>query len=140
MTTVAEAESYLKNKIGDSNDIEKVWEVFKSFGREPVEGEDEVALLFQCGVYDFTGEELFYFDFVRQFSIYNDDEYSHMEQLHCEFIFKPTNELRKLQITEWYFDYEGDIEDFFSKIENLRKFKLPMKEKPIRFSVYQEKV
>jgi hypothetical protein len=141
MIKVGEAESYLKKKIGDNtSDIAKVWEVFKSFAREPIEGEDEVALLFQCGVYDFTGDELFYFDFVRQFTVYEDDEYSHMEQLHCEFVFKPTDELKKLEACEWYFDYEGDIEDFFAKIENLIEFKVPMKGKPIRLNVYQEEI
>ena len=59
-----------------------------------VEGEEETALLFQCGVYDFTGEELFYFDFVRQFTI---EEDGYMEQLHCEFVFEPIEELRKLE-------------------------------------------
>lgn len=140
MVKVEQAESYLKNKIGDSSDIAKVWDEFKSFGKELVEGEDEIALNFQCGVYDFTGQEFFYFEFVRQFSIYDENEYSHMEQLHCQFIFEPTEVLRKLETAEWYFDYEGDVEDFYAKIENLEKFNLPMKEKPIRFSVFQEKV
>jgi hypothetical protein len=39
-----------------------------------------------------NGKELFYFDFVRQFMIYDEEEYSHMEQLHCEFVFKLTDE------------------------------------------------
>ncbi|WP_373229625.1 hypothetical protein [Cohnella sp.] len=49
-------------------------------------------------------------------------------------------ELGKLETTEWYFDYEGDVEEFYARIENLEEFNLPMKEKPIRFSVFQEKV
>jgi hypothetical protein len=70
MITVKNAESYLKDKIGyDTDDIEKVWETFKSFCKESVEGEEEKEILFECGVYDFTGEELFYFNFVRQFTI-----------------------------------------------------------------------
>lgn len=140
MIKVEQAESYLKSKIGDSSDIEKVWDEFKAFGKELVEGEDEIALIFQCGVYDFTGPEFFYFEFVRQFSIYDENEYSHMEQLHCQFIFEPTEELRKLKTDEWYFDSEGDVEDFYAKTENLEEFKLPMKEKPISFSVFKEKV
>ena len=48
--------------------------------------------------YDFTGEELFHFNFVRQFTVYEEDEYSHMEQLHCGFLFKPTDELRRLPL------------------------------------------
>src|SRR4051812_23971325 len=101
MITVKNAESYFKEKVGkDDYDIKQVWETFKAFCKEPVEGEDDKEILFQCGVSDFTGEELFYFDFVRQFTVYEEDEYSHMEQLHCEFLFKPTDELRKLEVAE----------------------------------------
>jgi len=141
MISVKEAESYLKNKISDNTkDIMQVWEVFKAFGKEPVKGEDEIALLFQCGVYDFTGEELFYFDFVRQFTIYEGEEYSRMEQLHCEFVFEPTEELCKLETTLMYFDYEGDVEDFYSEVESLKEFKIPLKYTPLRLDIYQEEI
>lgn len=66
----------------------------------------------------FTGEELFHFGFVRQFTVYEENEYSHMEQLHCEFLFKPTDELRSLEVSEWSMDYD-DIDDFLNHIENL---------------------
>ena len=140
MIEVKNAESYIKDKIGvDSNDIKKVWETFKDFCKVPVEGEEEREILFQCGVYDFTGEELFYFDFVRQFSIYNEDEYSHMEQLHCGFFFKPTVELSNFVIVEWSMDYD-EIDDFFNHIENLQEFKIPSNLKPIKSEIYQEEV
>jgi hypothetical protein len=139
--SVNETESYLKNKISENTkDIMKVWEVFKAFGKEQVEGEDEIALLFQCGVYDFTGEELFYFDFVRQFTIYEGEEYSRMEQLHCEFVFEPTEELRKLETSLMYFDYEGDVENFYSEVESLEEFRIPLKYQPLRLELYQEEV
>lgn len=141
MINLRDTENYLKNKIGEnSSDITKVWEAFKSFGREHVEGEEEIALLFQCGVSDFTGEELFYFDFVRQFTIYDNEEYSHMEQLHCKFVFEPTDDLRELETSQWYFENDGDVEDFFIEIENIQEFKVPMKRKPTRLNVYQEEV
>ncbi|PFP22723.1 hypothetical protein COJ96_25145 [Bacillus sp. AFS073361] len=140
MITVKNAESYLKDKVGiDSKDIKKVWETFKNFCKEPVEGEEDKEILFQCGVYDFTGEELFHFDFVRQFTIYEEDEYSQMEQLHCEFLFKPTFELRKLEVEEWSMDYD-DIDDFLTHIENLQEFKIPLNLKPIILEIYQEEV
>lgn len=114
MITVKNAESYLKDSIGEETDeINKVWETFKAFSKETVEGEEDKEILFQCGVYDFTGEELFHLDFVRQFTIYEKDDYSHMEQLHCEFLFKPTSELKKLKVVEeWSMDYD-DIDHFF---------------------------
>jgi hypothetical protein len=140
MITVQNAENYLKDKIGeDAEDIKKVWETFKDFCKEPVEGEEDKEILFQCGVYDFTGEELFHFDFVRQFTVYEEDEYSHMEQLHCEFLFKPTVELRKLEVSEWSMDY-GDIDDFLNHIENLQEFKIPLNLKSIKSEIYQEEV
>ena len=62
MITVKNAESYLKNKIGEgTDDIKKIWETFKSFCKEDVEGEDDKEILFECGITDFSGEELFFF-------------------------------------------------------------------------------
>lgn len=140
MITVMNAESYLKHKIGeDTDDIKKVWEAFKAFCKEPVEGEEDKEVLFQCGVYDFTGEALFHLDFVRQFTVYEEDEYSRMEQLHCEFLFKPTDELSNLEIGEWSMDYDN-IDDFLSHIENLQEFNIPLNLKPIKSEIYQEAV
>lgn len=140
MTTVKNAESYLKNKIGeDIDDIKTIWETFKDFCKEPVEGEEDIEILFQCGVFDFTGEDQFHLDFVRQFTVYEEDEYSRMEQLHCEFLFKPTDELRRLEIEAWSMDYD-DVDDFFNHIENLQEFKIPMNLEPIKSEIYQEKI
>ncbi|MEH6943337.1 hypothetical protein [Bacillus sp. JJ722] len=140
MFTVKNAESYLKQSIGENtNDIKEVWEAFKSFCRMTVEKEEDREILFQCGVYDFTGEELFHFDFVRQFTIYDGEEYSHMEQLHCEYLFKPTDELRKFEINEWSMDYVH-IDDFFNHIENLQEFKIPLNLQPTKVEIYQEGV
>ncbi|NHC43209.1 hypothetical protein G6549_25310 [Bacillus sp. MM2020_1] len=140
MITVNNAKSYLKEKIGeDVNDIKKVWETFKDFCKEPVEGEEDKEILFQCGVYDFTGEELFHFDFVRQFTVYEEDEYSHMEQLHCEFLFKPTDELRNFETSEWSMDYD-DIDDFLNHIVTLQEFKTPLELMPIKSEIYQEEI
>ncbi|MGG3799650.1 hypothetical protein [Metabacillus fastidiosus] len=141
MITIKNAESYLKDQIGENtNDIEKVWGIFKAFCKEQVVGEEEKEILFQCGISNFTGEELFYFDFLRQFTIYEEDEYSHMEQLHCEFLFKPTDELRRLEIGEWSMDYDDNIDDFLNHIENLHEFKIPLSLKPIKSEIYQEEI
>lgn len=140
MITVKNAEIFLEGKINkNSIDIKKVWETFKGFCREPVDGEEDKEILFECGVYDFTGEELFHLHFVRQFTVYEEDEYSHMEQLHCEFLFKPTDELRKLEISEWSMDFD-DIDDYFKHIETLQEYKIPLELKPIKLELYQEEV
>lgn len=99
--------------------------------------EEDKEILFQCGVYDFTGEELFHLDFVRQFTVYEEDEYSLMKQLHCEFLFRPTDELSKLESEEWSMDY-NEVDDFFNQIEDLQEFKIPSNLKPIKLEIYQE--
>ena len=140
MIKVMQTESYLKNKIGeDTDDIKKVWKTFKIFCKEPVEGEEDKEILFQCGVYDITGEELFHLDFVRQFTVYEEDEYSRMEQLHCEFLFRPTDELSKLETEEWSMDFDEE-DDFFNHIEALQEFKIPSNFKPIKLEIYQEEI
>ena len=56
------------------------WAAFKDFGRE-VFGLESVGLLFQVGVYDFTGQPLFCFDPVCQFEQTGDEgEHDHLEQ------------------------------------------------------------
>jgi len=120
MITVKNAESHFKNMIGENTyDIEKVWETFKSFCREDVDGEDDKEILFECGIADFSGEGLFFYNFVRQFSIYNDNEYSHMEQLHCKYSFKLTDELSKTEAGELSMDFD-DLDEFFNYVENLQ--------------------
>lgn len=47
MITVKNAESYLKDSISEDNDdIKKVWETFKAFSKETVEGEEDKEILF----------------------------------------------------------------------------------------------
>ncbi|MFJ8234176.1 hypothetical protein ACIQ34_00365 [Ureibacillus sp. NPDC094379] len=140
MLTVRNVESYLRNLISeDTEDIKNVWETFKTFCKETVEGEEDQEILYQCSVYNFTGEDLFHVEFVRQFTIYEEDNYSHMEQLHCECLIEPTDDLKKLEVSEWSMDYEG-LDDFFNHIENLREFKIPLNYKPIKLEIYQEKI
>jgi hypothetical protein len=136
MITIANAETHLKQRIGNNtDDLIKVWETFKLFAKEDVEGEEEKAILFQCGIYDFTGEKLFYYDFVRQF---NDEEDGHIQQLHCEFVFETLKEFKQLEASEWYFGSNGEIEEFLNEIENLEEFKIPLNHTPLRLNLYQE--
>ena len=55
-------------------------------------------------------------------------------------MFKPTDEFKKLEASEWYLDTDDEIEDFFTEVENLEEFKIPLKSTPLRLNVYQEEV
>jgi len=126
----SEAEKRLKAMLADAGfDMKRpnpqlAWDVFKSFMQEPVDCADD-GVLFECGIYDFTGKELFTWGLVRQFSIDVDGEYDHMEQLHCTFRCAPTKELRKLEISLWAYDF-GTMHEYFSKVEGLNEFQSPL--------------
>lgn len=142
MININETEQHLKAMLKDVNadDVMNVWNTFKSFAKVDVDCA-ESSLLFQCGVYNFTGTELFYFDFVRQFILEVDGEYSHMEQLHCEFIYTQVEVLRSLKKSLWTYDTENNLELFFDKVEALNEFSIPIQEYcPFELEVYQEEI
>lgn len=115
------------------------WDVFKKFSHTKVNCADD-ALLFQCGLYNFTGENLFHFGFVRQFIFENEEEYDHMEQLNLTLYFQPHAELETLETTLWTYDCNS-VEEFFQNIEMMKSFKIPSKKyTPLRCEVYQSDV
>ncbi|WP_079508754.1 hypothetical protein [Mesobacillus jeotgali] len=135
--TIDNMEKQLASKVGKSKmDIPYVWSVFKEFAKEELEGEEEKVILFQCGVFNFTGENRFYFDFVRQFT----SEDGGTLQLHCEYVFEPDNQLKKIETSIWYFESDGDLEDYFAEIENLNEFKIPLNYMPSEMNLYLEEV
>ena len=116
-----------------------VWNVFKSFSQVEVDCADD-SLLFQVGVFNFTGEDLFYLDFVRQFVIESGGEYDHMEQLHCEFLFKPEEKFREFNTNLWSYDC-ASFDDFFAKVEQFQEFQVPSIEyTPLKLNVKQEEI
>ncbi|OMF19720.1 hypothetical protein BK133_29765 [Paenibacillus sp. FSL H8-0548] len=142
MINVKEAENQLKAMIRNINadDILNIWNTFKTFAKVEVECA-ESSLLFQCGVYNFTGTELFYFDFVRQFTIEEEGEYSHMEQLHCEYTFPPVDELRSLKKSLWSYDTDDNLALFFTTVESLKEFLIPISRNfLLELKVYQEEI
>jgi len=129
----------LENDEGTIIDASTTWEAFKIFGREYI-NKSNVALLFQVGVYDFTGKPLFYFDPACQFEIVDENgEYDHFEQLHCELTCDPTDELERINTNLWSFDFKS-ANDFFTAVEQLSEFKIINKLKNCNISVYHEDV
>jgi hypothetical protein len=145
MIKIYEAEEVLNEMLSESDfDVESpnprlAWEIFKKFSNIKVDCADN-SLLFQCGVYDFTGEDLFHFEFVRQFSLEEDGEYDHLEQLRLTIYFKPNTELKELETNLWTYDFNS-IDEFFNEVEKMNHFKIPIeKYVPIQAEVEQEEV
>lgn len=96
------------------------WEVFKKYASIIVDCADD-AFLFQCGTYTFTGEEMFEFEFVRQFTIEEDEEYEHMEQLSLTLYYIPDEELKGIETNLWSYDFDT-IDVFFEAVESMNEF------------------
>lgn len=99
---------YLKSNISISNSLDEIINVFEEMCKTPIE---EDLLLNEYGVYDFTGENLFYYDLVRQYPDGEDEYY----QLRVSIMFCPDVEDCALEDTLWSDDSD---EDFFKYIRN----------------------
>lgn len=97
---------YLNNNISDENSLDEIINVFDEMCKTPIE---EDLLLNEYGVYNFTGEDLFYYDLVRQFPDGEGEYY----QLRVSIMFIPDEENRSLQATLWSNDTD---ENFFEYI------------------------
>jgi hypothetical protein len=123
----------------DNPDVLIAWNTFKVFSNQHFKCADD-TMLFQYGEYSFTGEKVFYWDLVRQFSYEKNGEYDHTEQLHIEFMFKPSPDFEGLSVKIWSSDCDSK-EDFFHRVERLNGFKKPWENhKPIKVQVYLERV
>ena len=100
--------NFLKDNISIDNTVDEIINVFEEMCKSPVE---EDLLLLEYGVYDFTGEELFYFDLVRQ---YPDGEGEYY-QLRVSLMFSPDEVNRDLEDTLWSDDTNENFFDYIRK-------------------------
>jgi hypothetical protein len=123
----------------DRPDARIAWRVFKEFASVEVACADD-ALLFQVGVYAFTGERRFHLDFTRQFTHDEDGEYAGMEQLHCTLYYEPVGDLLALDGTLWSYGFDSR-ESFFTQVEAMPEFQIPShRHAPLRAEIDQENV
>lgn len=99
---------FLNDNISTSNTVDEIIDVFEEICKTPIEDD---LLLLEYGVYNFTGENLFYFDLVRQ---YPDGEGEYF-QLRVSLMFAPDKENAKLQDTLWSNDTDENFFDYISK-------------------------
>jgi hypothetical protein len=120
----------------------ETWRVFKQFATETVDTASD-GLLFESGLYRFTGPERFTVHFTRQFEVlYEDGDHDHFEQLRCEFLYEPTEELRALgSLTLWCFPSDGEsVADWCEEVEHTVEFEWAARLTPSQTEVSQEAV
>lgn len=140
MILVQEAKETLGKMMDFENDsVATIWGKFKLFCELAIEEEEEREILLETGVEELEGENVFYMNFVRQFTVYEEDEYAGMMQLKCEFTFEVIKELSSLQLVEWSMDY-GDLAEFFAEVEKTEGFQTILLQTPINREFSQEEV
>jgi hypothetical protein len=153
---LASAGATLAHILGDTPnagqpDCLAVWRSFREFAEVRVRPEgsgrlDPVGgdlLLFEWGVFHWPWSdalsEVFLVDLVRQFSLIRpDNEYDHMEQVHCSLGFEPVDSLRQLGSgTIWS---NGDREEWSAEVETSDGFIAIRSAIPVTVHVEQERL
>ena len=99
---------FLNKNISKDNTVCEIIDVFKEMCKTPIE---EELLLLEYGVYAFSGEELFYFDLVKQYPDGEDEYY----QLRVSLMFDIDEENRELDDILWSDDTEENFFDYISQ-------------------------
>lgn len=116
---------FLKSNISPKNTIDEIINIFEEMCKTPIK---EDLLLNEYGVCDFTGEDLFFYDLVRQYSDGKDEYY----QLRVSIMFALDEDNRYLEATLWSDD--GD-EDFFDYIRNSEGYSYAKDHKPVSIDI-----
>lgn len=121
-------------------DIQTGWEAFKEMSSLTFKCSDN-GLLFETGMYDFSGENLYYVSFVRQFTMVVDEEYDYMEQLHLDFYCQPDEKFASFKERIWTYDFDDDFEKFLQAVEENSVFQLLKKSQMTKKAeIYLEEV
>lgn len=105
----------LNDSIRDGMSLEEMIDAFSRMCETSVGEPDD--LLFETGVFDFTGEKMFHFSLVRQFQFLDENEYV---QLHLEILYSPRPLLKLLYGTKWGTPSDGS---FFEHVRNSPAYK-----------------
>jgi hypothetical protein len=122
-------------------DPTRTWEVFQAFAEIPIEdlpGEDADDFLFEYGIYDWGDGEYFNWGFCRQFTLYDGEEYDHMEQLHCTFYYEPTPALREVGSDDLWCG--ESLSQWVAQVELMPGFAAPSGEIPTSMRIEQFEV
>ena len=162
---VDQAEQNLRERLTAAGlDVEHLdphgtWRVFIDFAREPAEelaDADDDMVIVQHGLYKWSDGRGDRFAWIpgRQFSLYRDGEYDHMEHLECMLFFEVTPDLREIaerpildpgtqEVAEgtpwWCPTTRPDLLDpWISEVEQHDAFKAVMDATPLESFIRQE--
>ena len=101
---------YLKSNISADNTVDEIINTFEEMCKLPMEDD---MLLYEYGVYNFTGSDVFYYDLVRQYPDGEDEFY----QLRVSLMFLPDKDNRYLHKTLWNIDIDESFFEYIRRSE-----------------------
>ena len=114
----------------------KIWDVFKAFAHVAFASVED-GYLFECGM-PLNESDPFYLNFTRQFTVEDDGEYDHLEQLTCHLTYQRDNRLETLHIGLWSFGF-ANVTEYFTHVEGLPEFAaLTVTHTPINVDIFQD--
>ena len=105
----------LNDSIRDGMSLDEMIDAFSRMCETSVGEPDD--LLFETGIFDFTGEKKFHFSLVRQFQFLDSNEYV---QLHLEILYSSRPLLKLFYSTKWGKPSDGS---FFENVRNSPAYK-----------------
>lgn len=108
-------EDYLKKEISNEMSLESIVDVFEKMCELPA---DDDMILFETGIFPFTGKSQFYFSLVRQIP---DGEGEYI-QLHADVLYKPTEKNSEFEEMVWSDEFYGQEENIFDYIRKSDAF------------------
>ncbi|SFT34372.1 hypothetical protein SAMN02910301_0528 [Lachnospiraceae bacterium XBD2001] len=108
--------------------VEQIVDAFEKKNQELDEGE---SILFETGIYDFTGEKLFYFSLVKQYP----NEAEEYVQEHTDILFEPDGENNELKECVWDFDLDDNI---FAYIKNSKAYVYAIEHPYLKVNTYED--
>jgi len=119
---------FLKENINKDMSLAEIVDVFEKMCAEPI---DDDMLLYETGVYDFTGEPYFYFSLARQFPNEEEEFY----QIHVDVLYKPSSGNQDFMDSEWNDFIDGD---FFDYIRHSPAFEFASSDQIEKIEIYMD--
>lgn len=122
----------------DAPERDAAWRAFLAFATVQVDVADD-ALLFECGIYGFTGRDLVHWTLTRQFTHEVRGEYEGMEQLSLTLLYEPTEALREVETNLWSYDFAG-LDEWRDAVQALPAFAAVAGQQPVGSEIEQSEV
>lgn len=122
----------LRTEAADKHKLSELVDVFEKMCQISIDPEEEM-ILFETGIFAFTGTPLFYFSLVRQFP----NEEGEYDQLHLDVMYQPDKKNRAFCSTVWSEDMAAG-ENFFDFVRNTDDYISVKDDEILKVEVYMD--